>query len=147
GRFTLEKLVNRLLPARKFPLDFAVVGRSNWFTLSSRAVEYILDFLDDNPAVVRYFKYCWGADEFIFSTVLYNSPFRKYIEDNLTYVDWKGRTDGHPRILGEDDIHALRSSPKFFARKFDAGHDIEVIGLLEKWIATTPQPTPVHSTR
>jgi hypothetical protein len=145
GKFKLEKLINRILPARKFPLDYAIVGRSNWFTVSSHAVEYILDFLDDNPAIVRYFKYCWGADEFIFSTVLYNSPFRNHIEDNLTYVDWTGRTDGHPRVLGQEDIHALRSSPKFFARKFDDSKDKEVIGLLEKWI-TSPQQNPVPTT-
>jgi hypothetical protein len=134
GKFKIERIVNRILPKRKFPLDYAIVGRSNWFTISSEAVTYILDFLEKNPAVVRYFKYCWGADEFIFATVLYNSPFRNHIEENLTFVDWTDRTDGHPRVLGQEDFHTLRSSTKFFARKFDAGHDKEIIHLLENWI-------------
>jgi hypothetical protein len=139
GKFRLEMVINSILPKRKFPLDFNVVGRSNWFTLSIPAVRYILDFLDRNPAVVRYFKYCWGADEFIFATVLYNSPFRDHIEDNLTYVDWTGCTEGHPRVLGKEDFSALRSSTKFFARKFDPDHDKEILNLLERSISV-PEP-------
>ena len=62
---------------RKFPFDHKIVGRANWFTLTTKAVKYILDFLDKNPAVIKYYKYCWGADEFIFSTILYNSSFQR----------------------------------------------------------------------
>ncbi|HVU95080.1 MAG TPA: beta-1,6-N-acetylglucosaminyltransferase [Puia sp.] len=136
GKFKLEKLINRILPKRRFPLNYSLVGRSNWFTISADAVKYILDFVENNPSVVRYFKYCWGADELIFSTILYNSPFRQRIEDNLTYVDWTGRSDGHPRILDKADFQKIISSGKFFARKLDLDYDSELVNLLEKEIAT-----------
>jgi hypothetical protein len=134
GKFRLEKLVNKLLPPRKFPLPFAFVGRANWFTLTPAAIEYCLDFLKKNPKVVRYFKYCWGADEFIFSMILYHSHFRERIVNNVVYVDWTGQTQGHPRILNSSDFDKLMASDKLFARKFDSNEDAAILDLLEQYI-------------
>lgn len=136
GKFRLEKLVNWLLPPRKFPFDHAIVGRANWFTLTPAAIRYSLDFLAEHPELIRYYKYCWGADEFIFSTILYNSPFRDRIVDNLVYVDWTGQTQGHPRILRADDLPALTHTKKLFGRKFDMEVDARIFDLLEEWIAS-----------
>lgn len=134
GRHRLEKLINKILPQRKYPLAHEIVGRANWFTITTGAVSYLLNFIDDHPEVVRYFKYCWGADEFIFSTILYNSGFKDRIKNNLVYVDWSGPKTGHPRILTIDDIQKLKTSDKLFARKFDMDIDNDVISELEEWI-------------
>jgi core-2/I-Branching enzyme len=135
GKYRLADLANKLLPARKYPLDHTIVGRANWFTLTNAAAAYTLDFLDSNPRIVRYYKYCWGADEFIFSTALYNSPFRPAIVDNLVYVDWsRPESKGHPKILRQEDLGALTHSDKLFARKFDANVDEQIIDRLEEWI-------------
>ena len=134
GKFRLQMLLNKFLPERKFPLDYTIVGRANWFTITSPAAAYILRFLKENPRVIRFFKYCWGADEFIFSTILYNSPFHDNILDNLVYVDWTGQTKGHPRILGIQDLEPLKNSGKLFARKFDMNSDPAIFTLLEDWI-------------
>ena len=131
GRFKLEKIINRILPERKFPFDHKIVGRANWFTLSRDSIIYSLDFLKRHPELVRYYKLCWGADEFIFSTILYNSSFKDRIVDNLVYVDWTGRTDGHPRILGIGDLPRLLSTEKLFARKFDEQVDSNILDELE----------------
>lgn len=141
GKHRLEILTNKMLekklfPARKFPLDYTIVGRSNWFTLTSGAVRYILDFLDRHPKVVRYFKLCWGADEFIFASVLYNSYFKDRIRDSLVYVDWTGKKDGHPRILEVGDFEKMKASGKLFGRKFDADTDSRIIDMLEESIRT-----------
>ena len=131
GRHRLEKLLNKILPARKFPLDYEIVGRANWFTLTPGAAQYVLDFLDEHPEVVRYFKYCWGADEFIFATILYNSKFRDKILDNLVHVIWyEGK--GHPEILTSKNFNELKTSDKLFARKFDVEVDAGIIDMLEK---------------
>ncbi len=138
GRFRLEKIINKLLPERKFPFDHHIVGRANWFTLSREAITYSLDFLKKHPELVRYYKLCWGADEFIFSTILYNSGFRERIVENLVYVDWTGRTDGHPRILGIEDLPRLKSTDKLFARKFDEQVDGIILDELEA-LVTSPK--------
>jgi hypothetical protein len=134
GRYRLENLVNKLLPKRRFPLPHKIVGRANWFTLTSEAVDYSLKFLEQHPELIRYYKYCWGADEFIFSTILYNSHFRERIRDNFVYVDWSVPKTGHPKILGVEDIELLRGSDKLFARKFDMEKDATILSLLEEWI-------------
>jgi hypothetical protein len=136
GKFRLEKLLNKILPRRRFPLDHKIVGRANWFTLTPGAIRYSLDFLEQHPELIRFYKYCWGADEFIFSTILYNSSFRSRIVDNLVYVDWTGQTEGHPRILLASDLPALKATDKLFARKFDMDADPQIFTLLEEWIAS-----------
>ncbi|MEP6683783.1 MAG: beta-1,6-N-acetylglucosaminyltransferase [Parafilimonas sp.] len=133
GKYKLESLVNFILPKRNFPLDYKIVGRANWFTLTTKAIKYSLDFLGRNPAVIQYFKYCWGADEFIFSTILYNSSFKNEIADNLIYVDWSGGK-AHPKILTVDDYEAIKSSAKLFARKFDMETDSAILKMLQDLI-------------
>lgn len=141
GKFILEKWVNKVLPARKFPMaDHQIVGRANWFTLTPDAIRYALDYLEQHPALIRFYKYSWGADELIFSTILYNSPFRDRIVDNLVYVDWTGQTQGHPRILVTRDLAALQATDKLFGRKFDMAVDAEIFTLLEEWIAAGQAP-------
>jgi hypothetical protein len=145
GKYRLEKIITALFPPRKFPLDHTIVGRANWFTVSQAAARYMLDFIKANPKMVRYFKYCWGADEFIFSTILFNSPFRAFIKPNLVYVDWTGPKNGHPKILGVEDMLPMLESGKFFARKFDGNTSPAILTMLEERIAgkvppSTPQP-------
>jgi hypothetical protein len=140
GKYKVESFLNFILPKRKFPLDYKIVGRANWFTLTAKAVKYSLDFLQRNPAVIRYFKYCWGADEFIFSTILYNSSFNKKIVDNLVYVDWSSGK-AHPKILTVDDYKALKSSSKLFARKFDMETDSLILKMLEDLIGLKNKTT------
>ena len=135
GKHKLEMIFNKLMPPRKFPLDFEMVGRANWFTLTAPAAKYVLDFLDKNPKVVRYFKYCWGADEFIFASILWNSSFKEKIVDNLVFADWTGQTKGHPRIFDENDFEKLMQCKKLYARKFDSSHNEKIIALLEEKIA------------
>jgi len=135
GKHRLEVLANKILPARKFPLDFKLVGRANWFTITPAAAQYIQDFLKKHPGVIRFFKLSWGADELIFSTILYNSPFRKHMAPNLIYVDWTGKTDGHPNILTRKDFTKLQQSEKLFARKLDMEVDAALFDMLEEHIA------------
>jgi hypothetical protein len=134
GKFRLGKLISYLLPRRKFPLSHTIVGRANWFTLTNAASAYILEFLVKHPEVKRYFKFCWGADEFIFATIIYNSHFKPVIQNNLMYVDWTGQIKGHPRILEASDFEKLKSSEKLFARKFDMQLYPEILELLEHLI-------------
>jgi hypothetical protein len=132
GKHRLEVWANKFLPRRNFPFPFTIVGRANWFTITSGAAQYILDFLERHPKIVRFFKYSWGADEIIFSTILYNSPFRDKIQPNLVYVDWRGQTNGHPKLLGVDDVDEMINSGKFFARKLDMEKDEAVFTALEE---------------
>ncbi|MBS1745481.1 MAG: glycosyl transferase [Bacteroidetes bacterium] len=132
GKYRLGDFVTKVLPARRFPFP-VMVGRANWFTLTTKAAQFCLDYLKQHPAVIRYFKYCWGADEFIFSSILYNNGFRNNIEDNLFFVKWiEGK--GHPEILTIDDYDTMIQSGKLFARKFDIQTDELILRKLSELV-------------
>jgi len=133
GKFRMERIANKILPKRKFPLDYKIVGRANWFTLTGNAAQYILETLKQHPEIAKYFWYCWGADEFIFSSIIYNSHFKNNIVNNLVYVDWSAKK-AHPKILATEDFEALKKSDKLFARKFDTQTDSNIFNLLEEFI-------------
>lgn len=133
GKYRLQSLINSLTGIRKYPLPHKIVGRSQWFTITNAAAVYMINFIKSNPKVVRFFKYVWGADEFIFSTVLYNSPFKEKIRDDLFYIDWsEGKPN--PKILREVDFEKLIRSDKVFARKFDTAVDEKILKKLEEHI-------------
>lgn len=131
GKHRLEKIVTKILPPRVFPFNYKIVGRANWFSLTNDAVQYILQFLKAHPQMIRYFKYCWGADEFIFSTILYNSHFQEKIKNNLVYVEFDKQNIGHPKIITSADVDKLMESDKLFARKFDMDADSAVFDKIE----------------
>ena len=137
GKYKLLNVLNKILPAKKFPLPYDIVGRSNWFTISKKAALYILETIKANPRVVKYFRYTWASDEIIFSTILYNSPFKNKITDNLMFVNWnwKGSASGHPKILNKDDWDSIKKSDKFFARKFDLSVTPHIIDDIRTLIA------------
>lgn len=134
GKYTIQNLINAILPKRTIPDGYTLAGNSQWFCITNACAEYILKCIDNNPSIVNYFKYVWGADEFFFSTIVYNSPFRKNISDNLHFVKWHNEIDGHPEILGVEDFSEILDSGKIFARKFDRTHDEKIIHLIEQRI-------------
>jgi len=131
GKYRLEQIINRVLPARKLPTDITLVGRSQWFTISKESVIYIVKYLKAHPAFVEYFKLSWAPDESIFQTILYNSPLKKdMVNDNLLYVDWS-MGGASPKELTMDDKELLRDSNQLFARKFNSQINTEILDYLD----------------
>src|SRR5690606_11528487 len=116
---------------RTLPSGFVFTGRSQWMTLSVRHVRYVLDFVGKNPQVVRFFRHTWGPDEVFFQTILYNSPYREdSVHDGLRYIDWsEGKAS--PKTLTQGDLDVLRQEGKFFARKFDASIDSDILDCID----------------
>lgn len=131
GKYFVQKWMNRMLPKRIMPENLIPVGRSQWLSITTEAVKYILDYLDEHPGIVRFFKLSWAPDEIIFQTILYNSNFRSsLINNNLRYIDWSpGKAS--PRILTLDDFPKLMQSNALFARKFDLAKHPEVLNQLD----------------
>lgn len=131
GAHLLQKWVNKVLPKRKMPLGMVAVGRAQWFTITGEQVKYIVYFLHKNPSVKRFFSLTWGADEFVFQTILYNSPHKNNMVNNsLRYIDWSGGGVS-PKTFAIEDAAAILQSDKFFARKFDAAADNALLDLID----------------
>jgi hypothetical protein len=110
---------------------------SQWWALSRNAVNYVFEFLRANP---KFYEFCMHVDcpdEFLFQTILWNSPFMPDMSHSLTYTHWlKGK--GGPEVLGAMHLAALGSPivldstqnncpnekrEVLFARKFSASNE------------------------
>jgi hypothetical protein len=139
GKYTLQRAVNKILPERKMPNGLVPVGRSQWFTIPMECVRYIVDYWETNPKLRRFINLTWGADEFLFQTILYNSPFKnKMINNDCRYIDW---SDGgvSPKTLTMADADALVTCGKLFARKFDINKDEAVLDFIDQHITSQKQ--------
>jgi Core-2/I-Branching enzyme len=128
---------------RRYLENLIPYGGSTWWALSRDACKYILEFVDNNPLVLKFFKNTLCPDEAFFQTILGNSPFMKKIERNLTFTDWSGGASS-PAYISERHVELFRShsglvlndkygtGEAFFARKFsdEADSIVEKIDVL-----------------
>jgi hypothetical protein len=120
---------------RAFPRGFKPFGGSSYWCLPRECVEHIYEHIQKSQAFVDFFKHVDVPDEIFFQTIILNSSFEPMtVNDNLRYIDWKALDAGSPAILVKDDFQKLASSPKLFARKFDATVDAEVLDLIDREI-------------
>lgn len=120
---------------RQFPKGFRPFGGSSYWCLPRECIEYIYDLTTQNRAFVDFFKYVDVPDEIFFQTIILNSRFeRMAVNDNLRYIDWQDLDAGSPAILRKSDFARLVSSPKLFARKFDATIDADVLDRIDREI-------------
>ncbi len=145
GRYKLEKILNTVLPARKLRPGIIAAGRAQWFTASRDSIAYVVDYMKNNPWIARHFRLSWGADELMFHTILYNSPFRAAIQaDNLMYTDW-AEHKASPKTLSMEDLPALRHTDKLFARKFNEQFDHFILDVLDKSHTPAVHVTPLYN--
>ncbi len=136
GKYIIQKIVNQLLPERKFPLQHKMYGSScaSWWTLSTDCAMYVTDFMKKNKRLNNFMKYTWGADEFLIPTIVMNSPFaEKTINDNLRYIDWS-EGGSNPKVFTMKDFTPLKKSDKLIARKFDCLLDFEILNAIDQKI-------------
>lgn len=105
---------------RKKPFDFDFEFGSQWWTLTSEAAYWCLDYCNGHPEYLEYFKKCIIPDECFFQTLYTASPYKNARRTNLTYINW-GSNRRSPETLTLNDIDKLlEKRPKYcIARKFD----------------------------
>lgn len=134
GRYSIQHIVNALLPKRKFPLPYTLYGgpRASWFTVNHDCAAYVVSFMNENPGLRRFCNFTWGSDEFLFQTIIMNSRFAgTVLNDVINYIDWTGG-GSNPKILTKQDFKSITLSGKLFARKFDLHVDTTILDMLDK---------------
>ena len=141
GRHKLERIFNMIMPKRRFPGDMKLYGKETFWTLSQDCAEYVANFIDTHPQLANFLRYTWGADEFIFQTIIMNSPFKENVVNrNYRYIDWPPG-GARPRVLGTEDYEKLMASDNLFGRKFDMNADKNIFDLLDKANGVSSKPT------
>lgn len=121
---------------RELPDNLLPYGGSQWWTLSSDCVQWLTQFIQTNPRVIRFFQNTFIPDELFFQTIVLNSPFKeKVINNTLRYVDFTRANPTPPAVLMKDDFEFLSTgTDALFARKFDSTRDQEILDLIDQAI-------------
>lgn len=108
---------------RSLPSQFdTIYGGTVYSTLTRQAVEYIINYLNADPAIFDRFRKTFCAEEILIQTILMNSnsPFKNRIsQNNLRFIIWEYRNGKTPADLDDRDYDAICRSDAFFARKFE----------------------------
>jgi hypothetical protein len=125
--------VNRVQPWVRFSPAYARLGRrtawpfdgdltcygGSFFTnLSRRALDTLVQFVDERPEVVAWARGVLAPEEMFVQTVLANSPGLRLQADNRRYYDFAGSVGNHPRVLDLSDVATVVAGDAWFARKF-----------------------------
>lgn len=131
--YILRKFINK----RKFIEGFVPYGGSSWWILTDKAVRYIIETYEKYD-MSKQFEYTKCIDEVVYQSILVNSEFKdNIVNDHKRYIDWsdyaKRLNIGNPNILKKDDFEKIINSEAFFARKFDAKIDSEILDMLDEY--------------
>ncbi|MBB3938025.1 hypothetical protein [Aureimonas phyllosphaerae] len=114
-------MVGRHAANAPFDESFRCHAGSYWHTIRARCAEYLLDFAQERPDVVAYFRKVLIPDESFIQTVLMNNPAFRFEPRNRRYFDMRGSRHGHPQLLTAETFDAYTDGRFFFARKFAPG--------------------------
>lgn len=126
---------------RRYPLKVeSIYGGEFWMSMPESVSSSLLDFLDNNSKVIKYYGNCQSPDETLFQTVLLNNTeFKDRVTNNcLKLIEWEGGKNGSPITLTmsnkEQIAQAIKEPSKLFARKFDPAVDSAVFDYIDQQI-------------
>lgn len=135
-------LPNRLtpfVPLRRLPSGLIPHQGSAFWAMDAHTAAYVLTYLDDRPAVGRFFSRSYIPDENIFQMIVMSGPRSTCVaQDDLHFIRWQPVHRTHPEVLRARDADAMLQSSKLFARKFDTSLDSEVLDLLDEACGEPP---------
>lgn len=126
---------------RHLPADLVPHGGSFWWSLTGDCVEHVLDTVDRNPALERYFRHTFLADETFYQTIVGSSPFADALDQDFRrYVDWTNPNPTPPRVLEMEDYDKVVASTALFARKMDPVRSAEVLDRIDRELLDVDAP-------
>jgi len=125
-------LLQRMLPRRKMYQGMVPYAGHQFWILNRACASYLVNRMDNDRGLNRFFQRTFGSDELMFTTVLMNSPLSStIIPDPLRYVDW---TREDPAILDERDFEKIRDSKALFGRKFTTERSTDLMARIDQEI-------------
>lgn len=133
GSDRVASIISFILPKRKLPFDYTLYGSQfgAYWTITGEAAKYIVDYMSEHPEIEKFFSKTWGPDEFLFNTILMNSPHKEnVINNNFRYIDWS-KGGSRPKVLTVQDYPSLAASDCLIARKFDVEVDSAILDKID----------------
>jgi hypothetical protein len=104
---------------------------SAWHILSYDFCKWLLN-ADITNDCVKFFKRVKLPNEMLMQTIAMNGPFKDMVDRNYRRKLRWGRHKPHPETMTIADLDDLSASDAFFARKFDAEVDEEILHRLSE---------------
>ncbi len=139
---------------RKFLGDLQPYAGSTWWALSRDACQYILNFVQENDKVCKFFSKTITSDEMLFHTIIGNSPFKQNIRRNIMFEKWS-QDHVHPEMINENHIFEFESQKEvnlkdpfgpgeaLFARKF-SDKTLDLTKRIDKMIIDKERASSKH---
>ena len=106
----------RLRVKRKAPNELTVRFGSQWWALTWGTCKRVVEYLDSNPLVARFFRATYIPDEMVFPTIVSHLvPASQIAMHGLTKFEF--RNTGHPKVYYDDCKLPSDSGNHFFIRK------------------------------
>ena len=136
GQFFLERLINTFIKRTNQPIGMKFYGSSMFWAISPEAAEYVLQTVDRDPKMRRFFKYSWAPDEFLFQTILLNSSFaEQVVNENCHYYKHPPNTPS-PKTFDLTDFTDIIASDRLYARKFDLKKGPELLDKIDDYLSS-----------
>jgi hypothetical protein len=131
GSTRLERIINYFFQERKMPYKLHPYGESMFWMLSPEVALYVMNRVQGDKKLESFFNYVWAGDEFLFQTLIMDSPYRdRVINNNFRYIDWSEKK-ANPKALEIEDFSKLKKSSMLFARKFDIEKSGEILDMID----------------
>lgn len=127
--FVLFKFGIKIFPNKKKLAREVVFYRGRtWFIAPWKILDYILNYLEQNPDYLEFWEDSLAPDLMFFQTLIMNSPYSSDVLDELMYVKFGEtfKTKNHPLLITLDMIKEIENENYYCARKFDLSKDKEV---------------------
>ena len=116
----------------------------SWWSLTRSCLEHVMQYLEENPAYLRWHRWSFLPEEVVFQSIVKDSPFagklshdatRRPIaidtESGATYIDFDVGLAYSPKTLTMADFDALAVSECVFARKFDETASADLLDTID----------------
>lgn len=133
-RFLFRALAKFGLAQRDYRKHFAGLepySGVTWWALSREACRHVVEFTDQHPRFVNFFRNVHAPEETFVHTILGNSPFQSRVRRNLNYEEWLPvGPQTHPEMISAKHVKWFESQNEvsvqdlhgpgelLFARKF-----------------------------
>jgi hypothetical protein len=117
--------------ATPFSPDFRLRAGSYWHVIRRECGEALLDFVDENPDIVDYFRHVILPHESFIQTVLLNKKVFRISPHDLRYFDFSNSHHGRSKTLAPADLKLAFASQCYFGRKFDMTLHPDILDVLD----------------
>jgi hypothetical protein len=129
------KVLSTTFQKRTFPSYLKPYKGSQWWALPIETLFLIEHFIEQHPDYLDYHLYTFAPDEIFFHSIIFSLIDKKFIRDEVTYVEWPGNNMG-PLLMQESNINTVlgQGDGKLFARKFDMEVDARILDMIDRRI-------------